>query len=127
VRYFLDVDGIKKQMVLHREILAPKFDLVVKTLSEELSPLGICDFIKPEGGYFVSAFVPEGCAGRVVSLCKDGGVTLTGAGATYPYGKDPADSNIRIAPTFPPLSELSGALELFCIAVKIAACEKALS
>jgi aspartate/methionine/tyrosine aminotransferase len=127
VRYFKHLDGIKEQMVKHREIIAPKFDLVVKTLKENLSELGICDFIKPEGGYFVSAFVPKGCAARVVNLCKDGGVILTGAGATYPYGKDPDDSNIRIAPTFPPLSELADALKLFCIAVKIAAFEKALS
>jgi DNA-binding transcriptional MocR family regulator len=127
VRYFKDVAGIKEQMKLHRDILAPKFDLVVKTLTEELSPLGICDFIKPEGGYFVSAFVPEGCAKAVVKLCGEGGVTLTGAGATFPYGKDPKNSNIRIAPTFPPLDELKNALELFCIAVKIAAAEKVLS
>jgi DNA-binding transcriptional MocR family regulator len=124
VRYFKHLDGIKEQMVKHREIIAPKFDLVVNTLAKELD--GICDFIKPEGGYFVSVFVPEGCAAKVVSLCKEGGVTLTGAGATYPYGKDPKDSNIRIAPTFPPLNELADALELFCIAVKIAAYEKAL-
>jgi DNA-binding transcriptional MocR family regulator len=127
VRYFKDLNGIKAQMKLHREILAPKFDLVIKTLTEELSPLGICDFIKPEGGYFVSAFVPEGCAQAVVNLCKEGGVTLTGAGATFPYGKDPKNNNIRIAPTFPPLDELKNALELFCIAVKIAAAEKILS
>jgi aspartate/methionine/tyrosine aminotransferase len=123
VRYFKNVDGIREQMVRHREILAPKFDLVVSTLERELSPLGIIDFIRPEGGYFVSAFVPKGCAKRVVELCREGGVTLTGAGATYPYGKDPDDSNIRIAPTFPPLEELEKALELFCIAVKVAACE----
>jgi DNA-binding transcriptional MocR family regulator len=124
VRYFKNKDGIREQMVRHREILAPKFDLVVKVLESELSPLGIIDFIKPAGGYFVSAFVPKGTAGRVVDLCREGGVTLTGAGATYPYGKDPDDSNIRIAPTFPPLSELEAALELFCIAVKIAALEQ---
>jgi DNA-binding transcriptional MocR family regulator len=124
VRYFKNLDGLKEQMVKHREIIAPKFNLVVNTLSEQLD--GICRFVKPEGGYFVSVFVPDGCASKVVSLCKEGGVTLTGAGATYPYGKDPHDSNIRIAPTFPPLAELSEALELFCIAVKIASYEKAL-
>jgi DNA-binding transcriptional MocR family regulator len=123
VRYFKNVDGIREQMARHREILAPKFDLVVNTLERELKSLGIIDFIKPEGGYFVSAFVPKGCAKRVVALCKESGVTLTGAGATYPYGNDPDDSNIRIAPTFPPTEELEKALELFCIAVKIAAAE----
>jgi aspartate/methionine/tyrosine aminotransferase len=123
VRYFKNVDGIREQMKLHRAIIAPKFDLVVNTLQKELSPLDICDFIKPEGGYFVSVFVPKGCAKKVVGLCSEGGVTLTGAGASYPYGKDPDDSNIRIAPTFPPLNELADALELFCISVKIAACE----
>jgi DNA-binding transcriptional MocR family regulator len=123
VRYFKNKDGIREQMARHREILAPKFDLVVKALERELKPLGIIDFIKPNGGYFVSAFVPKGTASRVVDLCREGGVTLTGAGATYPYGKDPDNSNIRIAPTFPPLTELEAALELFCIAVKIAALE----
>jgi DNA-binding transcriptional MocR family regulator len=123
VRYFKNKDGIREQMSKHREILAPKFDLVVSTLERELKPLGIIDFIKPNGGYFVSAFVPKGTAARVVDLCREGGVTLTGAGATYPYGKDPDNSNIRIAPTFPPLTELEAALELFCIAVKIAALE----
>jgi DNA-binding transcriptional MocR family regulator len=124
VRFFRNVEGIKEQMIRHREIIAPKFDLVCDTLERELVPLGIIEFIKPEGGYFVSAFVPNGCASKVVKLCSEGGVTLTGAGATYPYGKDPDDSNIRIAPTFPPLAELESALELFCIAVKIAALEK---
>jgi aspartate/methionine/tyrosine aminotransferase len=124
VRFFKNVDGIKEQMVRHRELIAPKFDLVCKTLERELAPLGIIEYIKPEGGYFVSVFVPGGCASKVVSLCREGGVTLTGAGATYPYGKDPDDSNIRIAPTFPPLTELESALKLFCIAVKIAALEK---
>ncbi|MDR0992164.1 MAG: aminotransferase class I/II-fold pyridoxal phosphate-dependent enzyme [Ruminococcus sp.] len=123
VRYFKNVDGIREQMVRHREIIAPKFDLVCKTLERELVPLGLAEFIKPEGGYFVSVFVNKGCASKVVELCRQGGVTLTGAGATYPYGKDPDNSNIRIAPTFPPLEELESALELFCIAVKIAALE----
>jgi DNA-binding transcriptional MocR family regulator len=123
VRYFKGVDGIREQMKKHREIIAPKFSLVEKTLEKELSPLGIIDFFVPEGGYFISAFVPKGTAKRIVKLCQEGGVTLTGAGATYPYGSDPDDSNIRIAPTFPPLSELEKALELFCIAVKIAALE----
>ncbi|MDR0947245.1 MAG: aminotransferase class I/II-fold pyridoxal phosphate-dependent enzyme [Ruminococcus sp.] len=126
VRYFGDLDGIRRQMLLHRAILEPKFNLVCETLEKELKPLGIIDFIKPEGGYFVSAFVPEGCAKGVVKICKEGGVTLTGAGATYPYGHDPKDSNIRIAPTFPPLDELGKALELFCIAVKLQSAEKLL-
>ena len=88
--------------------------------------LGVADWFKPNGGYFVSVNVEKGCAKRVVSLLKDAGVTMTNAGATFPYGKDPDDRNIRIAPTYPPIEELRTAMELFCICVKLAAVEKSL-
>ena len=124
VRYFKNADGIKAKMEEHRKILEPKFRLVLESLENELGELGILDWNKPKGGYFVSVYTPEGCAKRVVSLCKEGGVTLTGAGATYPYKNDPADRNIRIAPTYPSIADLAKAMELFCIAVKLAAAEK---
>ena len=89
---------------------------------QELDGTGSAEWTEPNGGYFVSVDVLEGCAKRVVSLCKEAGVTLTGAGATYPYGKDPQDKNIRVAPTFPPVEELQLAMDLFCLCVKLAAC-----
>ncbi len=124
--YLKDFDGVKAVMQKHKSILNPKFNMVCKTLDEELSSLGIASWNTPRGGYFVSVDVLDGCAKRVVALCKDAGVTLTGAGATFPYGKDPDDKNIRIAPTFPPLSELETAMKLFCVCVKLAVCEKKL-
>ena len=110
----------------HAEILRPKFQTVLKRLNKELSGLGIAEWTNPKGGYFISLDVMDDCAKRVVALCKEAGVTLTGAGATYPYGKDPHDSNIRIAPSYPSVSELDAASELLCIAVKYAALEKLL-
>ena len=123
VRYFGNADGMRKYMDKHREILAPKFKIVLDTLEQKLSPLGLGSWTKPEGGYFVSFMAPKGTAKRVVQLCKEAGVTLTGAGATYPYKKDPDDSNIRIAPTYPKPEELQLAMEIFCLAVIIAATE----
>lgn len=113
-------------MQLHKNVLAPKFEIVVKTLNDNLSEAGIASWTDPNGGYFVSVDVFEGTAKEVVRLCKEAGVVLTGAGATYPYGKDPADTNIRIAPSFPPNDELEVAMQVFCICAKLAACAKLL-
>lgn len=127
VRYFKDVKGINEHMKKHAAIMKPKFDTVIKALSEELLPLGIIEFKKPKGGYFISVNTLPGCAKRTEQLCKEAGVVLTPAGVTYPYGKDPKDSNIRIAPTFPPVSELETAVNLFCLCVKLASIEKLLA
>lgn len=125
--YFLkDMDGVKAQMLRHREILEPKFRAVIGKLETELGGKNVASWTNPNGGYFISVDVMEGCAKRVVALCKQAGVVLTGAGATYPYGKDPHDSNIRVAPTFPPVSELELAMDLFCLCVQLAAAEKLL-
>ncbi len=126
VRYFKDIEGMKNHMKKHAAILRPKFELVLSELEKELGGLGIGEWTKPVGGYFVSFQAMEGCAKKIVAMCKDAGVTLTGAGATYPYKKDPADSNIRIAPTFPPIDELAQALKIFVICVKLASVEKLL-
>ena len=122
--YFKDLGGVLAHMQKHREILEPRFNMVTSMLDKNLGGLDIAKWTNPNGGYFVSVDVMEGCAKRVVALCKEAGVILTGAGATYPYGKDPADSNIRIAPTYPPIEELELAMEIFCLSVKLAALEK---
>lgn len=127
VKYFKDINGVKKHMLKQRALIKPKFDLVISILDKEIKPLEIATWSNPKGGYFISLNTLNGCAKRVVDLCKDGGVTLTAAGATYPYGKDPDDKNIRIAPTFPPQEELKEAMELFCIALKLASAEKAMN
>ncbi len=124
VLYFKNAEGVLAHMQKHKAVLAPRFEIVLKTLDEELSTLGIASWTKPNGGYFVSVDVMDGCAKRVVALCKEAGVVLTGAGATYPYGNDPKDSNIRIAPSYPPVAELEKAMAIFCICVKIAAIEQ---
>ena len=126
VRYFKDFDGIMEHMQKHKAVLKPKFDIVLNALDSNLKPVGIGEWTNPNGGYFVSIDVLSGTAKRVVHLCKEAGVVLTGAGATYPYGKDPDDKNIRIAPTFPPNDELRTAMDVFCICTKLAACEKLL-
>lgn len=126
VRFFNNLDGIMEHMQKHKAILKPKFEIVLKHLESELKPTGIGEWTNPNGGYFVSIDVLGGTAKRVVELCKQAGVVMTGAGATYPLGKDPEDKNIRIAPTFPPNSELETAMEVFCICTKLAACEKLL-
>ena len=108
------------------DIVRPKFATVLKVLSDELSEAGIANWNTPKGGYFVSAELLEGTAKRTVALCKEAGLVITGAGAVYPYGKDPADSILRIAPTFAPVSELPEAMEIFCISAKLAAIEKLL-
>lgn len=126
-RYFKDLDGLKAHMKKHAEILKPKFDAVIKCFNEELADKGIATWKNPNGGYFISLNVPDGCAKRVGELCKQAGVVLTTPGATYPYGKDPHDSNIRIAPSFPSVEELKKAAELLCVSVRLAACEKYLT
>lgn len=126
VRFFKDADGVRAHMKKHAAILRPKFAAVLSKLDEELTPYSVATWEKPTGGYFVSVNVAEGTAKRVVQLCKEAGVVLTGAGATYPYGKDPLDRNIRLAPTYPPLEEVKEAIELFCICTKLAAVEKML-
>ena len=126
ILFLHDINGVKELMQGHRAILEPKFHIVHQALERELGALGIAKWSKPNGGYFVSLDVMNGCAKRVVQLCKDAGVNLTDAGATFPYGADPNDSNIRIAPSFPPEEELTLAIQLLCICVKLAASEKLL-
>ncbi len=123
VRFFKDANGVREHMKLHADVLRPRFELVLSMLEDNLGGRGIAQWHKPNGGYFVSVNVCEGCAKRTVKLLAEAGVVLTGAGATYPYGQDPADSNIRLAPSFPPLEELQIAMELFCICAEIAAIE----
>ncbi|MBR1751496.1 MAG: aminotransferase class I/II-fold pyridoxal phosphate-dependent enzyme [Ruminococcus sp.] len=122
-KYFKNYDGVKAHMKKHAAIIAPKFDAVIKALDENIKPLGIGSYNTPRGGYFISFDTLDNCAKRVVSLCKEAGVVMTGAGATFPYGKDPKDSNIRIAPTLPPIEELEQAVKVFICAVKIASAE----
>ena len=124
VRYFGDIDGMKKHMLKHAGIVRPKFELVLDMFDKELSGLGICEWIKPNGGYFISFDAMKGCAKKIVDKAKQAGVVLTGAGATFPYKKDPDDKNIRIAPTFPEEDELKMATELFIICVKLVSLEK---
>ena len=111
-------------MKQHAAILAPKFHAVLDALDQEIAPLGIADYKRPVGGYFISVDTMPGCAKRTLALCKEAGVTMTGAGATFPYGKDPQDSNIRIAPSLPPVAELEQAIAVFCTCLKLAALEK---
>lgn len=123
-RYFANVESMHEHMRRHANLLKPKFEIVEKILEEELGEMkaaGSVSWTNPKGGYFISLNVPEGCAKKVVGMCADAGVKLTGAGATYPSGKDPYDSNIRIAPSFPPVEELKTATELLCLCTKIAA------
>ena len=124
VRYFKDANGVFDKMREHAKILKPKFDIVLDTLKRELGDSGIASWTEPKGGYFISLDVYTGCAKRVYELMCELGVTLTTAGATFPYGKDPEDRNIRIAPTFPPNDELSLASKILCLCVKLAALEK---
>lgn len=124
VKFFKNANGVLEHMKKHAAILKPKFDIVLKHLDNELSGTGIASWFSPKGGYFISLDVMEGTAKRVGELCKEAGVTLTTVGATYPYGKDPKNSNIRIAPSYPPVDELNIAAELLCICVQLAAVEK---
>ena len=126
-KFFKDFDGITAHMEKHKAIIAPKFKIVLDMLDKEIAPCGIAKWHNPNGGYFVSFTGMDGTAKRIVALCKEAGVVLTGAGATYPYGKDPHDSNIRIAPTFPTCDELQTAMEIFCVSAKLASVEKLLA
>ena len=125
-KYFKNIDGMKAHMKRHAAIMRPKFEAVLKVLESELAGLGIGSWTNPNGGYFISFDAMEGCAKAIVETCKDAGVILTGAGATYPYKKDPKDSNIRLAPTFPSPEELSVATDLFVLCVKLVSVEKLL-
>lgn len=127
VEFFKNVDGILAHMKKHAAILKPKFDMVIKHLNNELEGLGIALWTEPKGGYFISLDVMDGCAKRVGELCKEAGVVLTTIGATYPYGNDPNNRNIRIAPSYPPTEELDIAAELMCICVRLACVEKLLA
>lgn len=126
VRYFKDIDGIRAHMRKHADIMRPKFEAVENVLERELLGLGIGSFVKPKGGYFIAFEAMEGCAGSIVAKCKDAGVVLTKAGAPFPYGKDPKDSVIRIAPSFPTPEEMAAATDLFVLCVKLASVEKLL-
>ncbi len=124
IRFFKNYEGILNHMQKHKALLAPKFKVVIEKLNSELKDAEIAEWTDPNGGYFVSVNVLNGTAKRVVELCKEAGVVLTDAGATYPYGNDPDDSNIRIAPSFPSVDELSQAMDIFCVCAKLAALEK---
>ncbi len=124
VRYLKDKSHTLALMKRHAAVLAPKFHAVLNALDKEIAPLDIADYKRPVGGYFVSVDTMPGCAKRTLALCKEAGVTMTGAGATFPYGIDPNDSNIRIAPSLPPVSELEQAIAIFCNSLKLAALEK---
>lgn len=124
VKYLKDKAHTLELMKKHAEILGPKFKLVTDTLDREIAPLGLAKWHTPTGGYFVSVNVQPGLAVRTLELCKEAGVVMTAAGATFPYGKDPQDSNIRIAPSLPPLSELEQAMAVFCLSLRLAALEK---
>lgn len=126
VAYFKNIDGLKAHMKKHADAMRPKFEAVLKVLDEELTGAEIGSWVKPLGGYFISFDAMEGCAKKIVAKCKESGVTLTNAGATFPYGKDPKDSNIRIAPSFPTPEEMAVATDLFVLCVKLVSVEKLL-
>lgn len=126
VRFFKDINGLKEHMRKHAEFMRPKFEAVESVFEEELGGLGIGSWTEPKGGYFISFEAMDGCAKAIVAKCKEAGVKLTGAGATFPYGKDPKDSNIRIAPSFPTPEEMKQAADLFVLCVKLVSVEKLL-
>ncbi len=126
VRFFGNIDGMKAHMRKHADIIRPKFEAVLEILDRDLTPCGIGDWTKPNGGYFISFDAPDGCAKAIVDRAKKAGVTMTNAGATYPYRKDPHDSNIRIAPTYPSLADLRTAMDIFTVCVRLTAAKKML-
>lgn len=127
VRYFKNAEGVYATMQKHADIMRPKFEAVIKVFEEELLGLGIGTWTVPKGGYFISFEAMDGCAKAIVNKCKEAGVVLTGAGATFPYGKDPKDSNIRIAPSYPTKEEMAAATELFVLCTKLCSVEKMLN
>ena len=126
VRYFKNINGLKEHMKKHADQMRPKFEAVLAVLDKELGGLGIGSWYAPHGGYFISFDSMDGCAKEIVAKCKEAGVKLTNAGATFPYGKDPKDSNIRIAPSFPTPEEMAQAADLFVLCVKLVSVEKLL-
>ena len=126
VKYLKNREHTLEIMKRHAAVMAPKFRVVAKYLDLYIKPLEIAQWNEPKGGYFVSLNAMPGTAKRVLALCAEAGVEMTPAGATFPYGNDPADSNIRIAPSLPPVSELEQAMEVFCTCLKVAALEKML-
>ncbi|MBR4072729.1 MAG: aminotransferase class I/II-fold pyridoxal phosphate-dependent enzyme, partial [Clostridia bacterium] len=127
VRVLNNLDEVKAHMKKHADILRPKFEKVLDKLEIQLAGKGIARWTNPKGGYFISLYVMSGCAKRVAELCKTAGMVLTPAGATYPYGIDPEDSNIRIAPSFPSVEEIDKAAQVLCVAVRYAVLEKLLA
>ena len=127
VKYFKDADGVRAHMMRLADVLRPKFEIVENIFSEDLGGTGVAEWTKPRGGYFVGLYVMRGCAKRTYQLCREAGVVLTSVGATYPYGDDPFDSHIRIAPTFPSNSVLEQAMSVLTVCIKIAAIEKLLA
>ena len=126
VRYFKNLDGLKDHMKKHAKIMRPKFETVIEILEKELSGLGIGSWTAPRGGYFISFDALKGCAKAIVAKAKEAGLVMTGAGATYPYGKDPQDSNIRIAPSYPTPEELAVAADIFVLSIKVVSIDKLL-
>ena len=127
VRYLQDKAHVLALMKRHAQILGPKFRCVLDTLEKEIAPLGIANWQSPKGGYFVSVNTMPGIAKATWKLCKEAGLTMTGAGATFPYGRDPRDSNMRVAPSLPPIEQLEQAMEIYCTSMKLAALEKLLA
>ena len=127
IRYFKDKAGLLALMKKHAAILGPKFRCVLDALDKEIAPLGIAEWQRPNGGYFVSVNTMPGIAKATWQLCKEAGLTMTGAGATFPYGRDPRDSNMRVAPSLPPIEQLEQAMEIYCTSMKLAALEKLLA
>ena len=126
LQFFKNAQGILDHMDILAKALRPKFDIVLNTLQRELEGTGLAFWTNPDGGYFVAVDTLEGCAKETVALAKEAGVILTSAGATYPYGNDPKDTNIRIAPSYPTCEELQVAMDLFCLCVKLAGVNKLL-
>jgi len=126
-KYFKNADGVNAYMKRHAQILRPKFEIVLDTFAKELSDTGVAQWLSPKGGYFVSLNVMDGCAKRVVQLCKDAGIVLTPAGAAFPYHNDPRDRNIRVAPSYPCCDELKAAVDVLCVCTKLACVEKILN